>query len=110
MPTLNEWKYSALKTATLASGTLNELEILHLTSLGATEGSINERWYAVFGYPTLSWSGAAHQWLTDEGVAEGGSLNERWYTYWRLLAIVAVQITHNAQPVTHNGQIVFKMK
>ena len=84
MPTLNEVKYTALEP--LAAGkpaTLNELEHLYLTTGGVPEGgTLNERYYTLFGKAAGSWNENARAWLVAQGVPNEGTLNEMWYIYW----------------------------
>ena len=83
MSSLNSLKYAALAGLTGGEGTLNELEHLYLTQEGVPEiGTLNERWYALFDRPGVTWNEGAHIWLTTKGVPEGGTLNERWYWLW----------------------------
>lgn len=84
MPTLNEVKYAALSGILGKNAKLNELEHEWLISEGAVPpGSVNELWYQVFA-KALPWNGAAHDWLTRQGIP-AGKLNERWYQFWEAI-------------------------
>ena len=84
MPSLNEVKYAALES--LAAGnpaTLNELEHKWLTVGGVSlGGTLNERYYTLFGKVAGSWNENARSWLIAQGVPDEGTLNEMWYLYW----------------------------
>ena len=84
MPTLNEVKYAALES--LAAGkpaTLNELEHDWLTLGGVPlGGTLNERYYTLFGKVAGSWNENARAWLIAQGVPDQGTLNEMFYVYW----------------------------
>jgi len=81
---LNEIKYEALKIGNGAfKGSLPEQEYQWLVGVKLmTPAKVNEMWYQLFARSDLSWSGAAHAWLTGEGIPAVGTLNERFYAYW----------------------------
>ena len=84
MAKLNEVKYIYMSGEVGETNLkLNELEHKWLEMTGATPGrTLGEKWMEVFNKPGKNWTGAAHAWLTDQGIPAGGKLNERFYLYW----------------------------
>ena len=82
MATVNELKYQAL--IAFAPGTINELEIAWLVSLGHTAPKLNELWHQEFvagGAAPGAWNQMAYEYLGIKG-ATAPDLSSRWYQFW----------------------------
>lgn len=86
MPTINDYKKSALKTLTgLSSGDINTLEYKWLRSVVTPYvGSIPDMWrkyLSNLGYTSGALNDRFMKYLGSLGYT--GSLNNRWYQYWK---------------------------
>jgi hypothetical protein len=68
--------------AATAPGNMQDVEHAYLTVLGAPlGGQLNDRWFAVFAEPLMTWNDAAIAWLTGQGMTPP-NLPQMWKEYW----------------------------
>lgn len=82
MTTLNDAKYEKLITK-VPAGTINDMELAYLKSLGATSNDLHSAWLEIAGSGS-TYNDARYNYFAANG-GTGNDLNELELTFWQNL-------------------------